>query len=247
MKLPAELRNMIYNHVLADPSGIHLAAAFKKRRRTVERVSVELESHCAQPHYCDPLKAADNIRNQLEEPTVLLPALLAVSKQTYFEGRQILYSNEFTFTDSHALYCFLINLGPTGAKQLKSLRLKNWGYGRTLKTYNHACFAVLNWATELEAFRIDTTYRDTSNPKLAADQLYRDAFSWLEAFGMAKGKFDAGVDVLQLQSNCAVSHADNEEQFFESLRELLRIRQQTIMGKTGGQMKRKKTVKEVDV
>jgi hypothetical protein len=63
-----------------------------------------------------------------------------VSKQIHQEAVDTLYGkNEFIFTDSFALYNFMINLGPRGAKHLKTLRLRGWLYGRATKAYNHSC------------------------------------------------------------------------------------------------------------
>jgi hypothetical protein len=254
MQLPSELRNMIYKHCLEDPSGINLVAAFRHKRRTVERVSEEAQASIGgRNHYYTASRINDEVRAKYEEPVTLVPALLAVSKQIYQEGRNILYSNEFIFADTFALYSFLINLGPAGAKYLKHLRLMDWGFGRATKAYNHSCFAVLVWATNLETLRLDKTSGYARKPRNAADQLYRDAFPWLEAIGAAKGKMDAGVDVLQIDAEAfdytywhqnsqrVVSGEEKRDQFFGALTRLLGAQQKRIM--VSG-VKKRKTAKE---
>jgi hypothetical protein len=141
MELPAEIRNMVYEYALTDPSGINLVGTFKHKRRTVERVSAKCEADISQDRdYSDSFLINDSIRSQHEKPAPLVPSLLAVSKQIHQEAVDTLYGkNEFIFTDSFALYNFMINLGPRGAKHLKTLRLRGWLYGRATKAYNHSC------------------------------------------------------------------------------------------------------------
>jgi hypothetical protein len=89
-------------------------------------------------------------------------------------------------------------LGPSGAKQLKTLRIRGWLTGRGLKAYNHCCFAVLAWATNLTAFYLDCQVGQYRDITFGADQIYRDAFPWLEAVGRAQGRFDAALDIIKL-------------------------------------------------
>jgi hypothetical protein len=245
---------MIYTYCLEDPSGINLVAAFKHKRRTVGRVSEEVQANIGgRNHYYTASRINNDVRTKYKEPVTLVPALLAVNKQIYQEGRDILYGNEFICADTFALYSFLINLGPAGAKKLKHLRLMGWSFGRATKAYNHSCFAVLVWATNLETLRLDKTSGYARKPKNAADQLYRDAFPWLEAIGAAKGKMDAGVDVLQIDAEAfdyaywhqssqrVVSGEEKREQFFEALTRLLGAQQKRIMAST---VKKRKIAKD---
>jgi hypothetical protein len=141
MELPAEIRNLIYEYTLTTPSGINLVGTFKHKRRTVERISTKCQADFTQYRgYSAGHVMNDSIRNQHEKPTALVPSLLAVNKQIHQEATDILYGkNEFIFTDSFALYNFMINLGPTGAKRLKTVRIQGWLDGRAMKAYNHSC------------------------------------------------------------------------------------------------------------
>jgi hypothetical protein len=235
MELPAEIRNMIYTYALTDSSGINLQATFKHKRRTVERISAECQEKLS-----GYMKMSDAVRAEVEEPMPLAPSLLAVSKQIHSEGLDILYGNEFIFADSFALYAFLINVGPACAKHLKTIRLLGWGWGRAMKAYNHSCFAVLVWATNITAFHVDAYTH-------SAQQLYRDAFPWLEAIGSAKGKADAAVDVLHL-SEAALryyhrsnTHEDKVKAFKAELSKFLDNQQKRVMAKP---VKKRKLNKE---
>ncbi len=139
------------------------------------------------------------VRKENPEPMPITPALLSVNKQIYQEARDIFYGNEFVFADTFALYAFLINLGPQGAKYLKTLRLLTWGCGRAMKAYNHSCFALLAWAPNVTAFHIDAQRPGWSRAaKSYSEQIYRDGFPFLEAIGRARGKADAAIDVLKI-------------------------------------------------
>jgi hypothetical protein len=256
MQLPSELRNIIYGYALEDPSGIHFVATFKHRRRTVERVSAEAQSQVVNhSRYHTMNRINDEAQADCDEPVALVPSLLAVSKQIYQEGHDILYNNEFIFADTFALYSFMINLGPTGAKHLTHLRLMRWGTGRVTSSYNHSCFAVLVWAINLKTLRLDKPSDYARDAKNAANKFYRDAFPWLEAVGIAKGKVDAGVDVLKIDAEAfnyaywrqnnqlALSGEKKREQYFEQLSGLLGAQQKRIMATP---VKKKKATKDAD-
>jgi len=202
MDLPAEIRNMIYGYTLSDPDGINLAGTFKHRRRTVQRISAKCQSENSRGRIYPNLYLTEEHCNAYNDPVPLTPALLAVSRQIHHEGIDVLYGNDFIFTDSFALYSFMLNLGPDGAKNLKNVHILGWHDGRAMKAYNHSCFATLAWATNLTALHIDAPMGSYRAPKDGAHQLYRDAFPWLEAVGAAKGKPDAALNLLQLGENC---------------------------------------------
>ncbi|KAF1936425.1 hypothetical protein EJ02DRAFT_459542 [Clathrospora elynae] len=250
MQLPAEIRNLIYGYALIDPFGIHLVGKFIHKRRTVERISAECQDKVSR--YQRRTNIMSKFRAQYENYASLVPSLLAVSKQVHREGLDILYSNEFIMADSFALYAFLINLGPAKAKHLKTIRLMGWGYGRTMKAYNHSCFAVLVYATNITALHIDAEADWYSAVKRGADQIYRDLFPWLEAVGIAKGKFDAAVDVLHLGDEylspyCSstgrevLSRNQEIEEFKAKLGKLLGAQQKRVMAKT---VKKRKVTKD---
>jgi hypothetical protein len=152
-----------------------------------------------------------------------------------------LYNNELIFSDSAALYSFMLNISTTSAKQLKHIRLKDWAHGRGIKAYNHACFAVLTQATDLKTLHLDKMGGWANTPPGSASKFYRDAFPWLEAVAAAKGKCDAGVDVLRLEPkffdyahwhrNTHANKTTDEKiiEFLEALRKLLGAQQQRVM------------------
>jgi hypothetical protein len=161
-----------------------------------------------------------------------------VNKQIYKESVDMLYSNEFIFADSAALYSFLINLGPASSKHLKTIRLIKWGSSLASKACNHSCFAVLVWATNLTTFHMEArpcrSWRAT--PKRDAEQLYRNAFPWLEAFGAAKGKPDAAVEILRLGNKFFMGGYSPGE--FLSQEEIIEKFQATLSKLLGAQQKR---------
>ncbi|KAF1846923.1 uncharacterized protein K460DRAFT_413745 [Cucurbitaria berberidis CBS 394.84] len=253
MQLPAEIRNMIYSYALTDPSGINFVATTKHKRRTVERVSEETQSGLSRGWYRRG-RINDQVRAQYKEPVSLVPSLLAVSAQVYFEAQDVLYGNEFVFADTSALYSFLINLGPSGAKRLKTLRLLGWSYGRASKAYNNACFAVLVWATNITAFHVDAFHGWFRSIQTGADRIYRDAFPWLEAMGREAGKADAAVDVLRInarilrtwQCNGTSQLVTDEQRYAEfkaMLSKLLAGHQKRVMAKPS---KKRKVSKDVE-
>jgi hypothetical protein len=258
LQLPAEIRNIIYYYTLADASGIMLMGTFKHRRRTVQRVSAETLSRLRDAgsyRYSSSNRVKDDERADSKEQVALVPSLLPVCKQIYKESCDILYGNEFIFSDSFALYSFLINLGPSCLKRLKHLRIIEWAYGRGMKGYNHSCFAALVWATNIETFHLDSLTCRSDDAKGAATQFYRNAFPWLEAIGVAKEKVDFGADVLQLSldwldhnyhphlSQRAVSCEEKRDQFREQLSKLLGAQQKRVMA-APTEKKTKKVAKE---
>ncbi|KAH6642185.1 hypothetical protein C7974DRAFT_384994 [Boeremia exigua] len=239
LQLPAEIRNMIYTYALTDPSGIKFVAVQRNRRRCVERVSDKTFNQVS--NYRSPYQSNKINSDANERAASLVPSLLATNKQIYQEGCDILYGNELVFADTVALYAFMINLGPGSASHLRKMRLTGWGRGRTSKAYNNACFAVLIWATNLEKLYIDSTFSYYRLPKLCAQQIYRDAFPWLEAVGRAKKKADAALEVLEVAAGSLrggyygsqnVTDAERRKTFNDELRRNLYWHQKCVMPKT---------------
>jgi hypothetical protein len=221
LDLPAEIRNQIYGLCLFDPAGVYLASTTKRYRRTVERVSED--TYRVEP-YGSPMltdsssSISDNDddedqegekkkekEKEKEKPSdtihPLVPALLALNKQIYQESREVLYSNDFYMGDTLAMHSFLVDIGPRAATLLKRVALIHWGEGRGVhKAYNHAAFAALSSATNLEDFIMYEYMSYRTDPKAVATQFYRDAFPWLEAMGSTKGMLEAGVDIINIAS-----------------------------------------------
>ncbi|KAF3032811.1 hypothetical protein E8E12_002825 [Didymella heteroderae] len=247
LRLPAEIRNMIYSYALVDPSGVKFVAVQRNKRRCVERVSNKTFSQVAGSRtYYQSNRINDDAD---EQATELSPSLLAVNKQIHREACDILYSNELIFADPIALYAFMINLGRDGsASRIKTMRLKGWGHGRTSKAYNNSCFAVLRDAKNLEKFYIDCTVGWYRQPKNAAQQIYRDAHPWLEDVGRVKGKFDAALDVLEVSAeslgrnywNASQNQSDAQRRkaFNDELRRNLELQQKRVMVSMSGKKRK---------
>jgi hypothetical protein len=246
MELPAEIRNTIYEYALFDPSGMNFIGIYKHSRRDVDRVSAQCLAAMTQAGWSDSIHINDGVRKNHEKPVALVPSLLGVNKQIHKEGVDILYGkNEFVFQDSFALHNFLINLGPSGAKHLKTIRVLGWLHGRCRKEYNHSCFALLASATNITALHLISQIGGYSPSKYGAGQLYCSAFPWMEAVGMAKGKVDAVIDIIKFDkgrchsgfdpvpNTCLVDkdkHSEEEyAEFKATLRKLLVAQQQRVM------------------
>ncbi|CAE7022840.1 hypothetical protein CFE70_003201 [Pyrenophora teres f. teres 0-1] len=257
MLLPAEIRNIIYDYTLADPLGINLVATIHNRRRQAQRIPASLQKNISRGLYYKITSSTDtDTVAQDDEPAPLVPALLTVCKQIHSEGKDVLYGNDFVFADSLALYAFMINLGASGAKHIKKITLRGWLDGRATKCYNHCCFAALVSATNLTSFVIETPSSYHRSPQPLAHQLYRDAFPWLEAVGAAKGKVDAGLDVVQLGDDFfrrSWGHhpytgrkEEQVEEFKSELGKLLGAQQLRVMGTAPRREMKDAEIVEVD-
>ncbi|KAF2659692.1 hypothetical protein K491DRAFT_775399 [Lophiostoma macrostomum CBS 122681] len=245
LELPAEIRNMIYGLCFTDPQGVFLISNTVRYRRTVARaprsyvqnvlddVSNEFATPAPKP------KAASKIA---EEPRTLIPSLLAVNKQINKEGRDILYNNHFHVHDPLTLHSFLVDVTHRAAPLLKTITLRHWGGWRGMqKAYNHACFTALVYATNLEKFKINGPMNCKPEPVWVARQIYRDGFSWLEALGSARGRFDAALDVLEVSDrpswnrwylrNKAFDPVKDTEDLKQELRRLLDMRTKSVKAK----------------
>lgn len=247
LRLPAEIRNMIYSYALVDPSGIKFVAVQRHRRRCVQRVSDKTFGQVARRSYYQSNMINDDADEQAVE---LFPSLLAVNKQIFHEACDILYGNEFVFADPIALYAFMLNIGRGGSVlRIKTMRLRGWGYSRTSKAYNNACFTSLREAENLEKFYIDCSVGWYRQPKNAAQQIYRDAHGWLEDVARVKGKFDAALDILEVSAeslgrNCWNASQDQSDgqrrgMFKDELRRNLEQHQKRVMASKSAKKKKK--------
>ncbi|KAK5136680.1 hypothetical protein LTR08_002333 [Meristemomyces frigidus] len=200
MRLPAELRDIIYEMALTDPAGITLIAKTKDFRRTVGRGDIpdrEYGGYYRRRRQPPP--------SQETKPALthdgLVPALLAVNKQIHSEALGYLYQQPLVFTDTHALHSFLCVIG-TNRAQATHLTVKGWGHGRgTHHAMNAAVFPLLGLCTKLETLFLDCEIGWIRNPQGLARQIFRDGHHFFEAYGSANGSKDAGVDVLELRES----------------------------------------------
>ena len=190
MKLPAELRNQIYGLALTDPVGIFLISKTKRYRRTVVR---------SMPFIGRPVHVTHSPVIADYDGPALVPNLLLLNQAIYAETQPILYSgNTFAVEDTMAMHAFLANIGPRNRANITVITLKGWGYSRAHKALNRPALTMLADAVNLRRLNLDCKIAWGLNPKRTAKQVYRDGFHWLEAVGAAKGKFDAGVDIVEL-------------------------------------------------
>lgn len=129
---------------------------------------------------------------------VLTPNILLLNQAIYAETQPILYAgNTFALEDTTALHAFLATIGPKNRATLTDLSIQGWGYTKAHKALNHPAFTLLAGAVNLGRLHLDCQI-SWGGPKRIARQLYRDGFHWLEAVGVAKGKCDAAVELIEI-------------------------------------------------
>ncbi|KAI7226869.1 hypothetical protein KC330_g8646 [Hortaea werneckii] len=207
MELPPEIRDLIYEFALTDSTGTAIVAHIQNKRRVASRR-----------------------RERVRSPRcVLVPALLAVSKQLHKEAVGFLYQSPLIFKDPHALHSFLAGIGSHRA-YVRDVLLQQWGYGRgTKNAMNYAAFPLLGLCTNLSSLTIEKGIGLRTQPEKIAELVYRNTHFFLEAYGMAKGRKDAAVDVIVLDAPSYYPYPDKEclskeerrERFRVALRELL--------------------------
>jgi hypothetical protein len=210
MELPPELRDMIYEMALTEGDGIGIATKAKAYRRTVCRALLNDDDYSYRWSERYRQRATGRgkpkpIQNPNEERQLhsLVPNLLAVSKQIHHEAVDILYGQELRFHDSDALHRFLAIIGPGNQKRLQSVDIVNFCTGRNKRTLNHCAFMSLAGATNLKTLYINhAEFRSyQSSAKGFARMLYGNAHFFLEAYGVANGRRDAAVDVIQIDED----------------------------------------------
>ena len=204
MRLPAELRNQIYDLALTDPGVISLGSKIKRHRRTVRR-----------------LGPGDS----------LVPKILRLNRAIYAEAQPILYANNtFAVEDTKAMHAFLANIGPKNRANITELTVRDWGYTRGYKSLRHPALTMLVDAVNLTRLHLDCQILYNAEPKKIAKHLYQDGFHWLEAVGVGKGRFDAAVDIVEIPDrrlnyrhpwHCKLTSDELKEEFRAELRRLL--------------------------
>lgn len=185
MSLPAELRDEIYELVLTDCNGIFVVSTFKKNRRTAARAVV----------VTDHRNRFNKIRVDRANP--VFPALLAVSKQIHSESVGFLYHRRVSFYDTQALHAFLATVG-SHRQFVRHVVIRSFGYGQGVsRAMDVAAFPLLGLCTDLRVLKFDCRIGYRTLPSKIAPRIHRDAHHFLEAFGSAKGRADAAVDILE--------------------------------------------------
>jgi len=201
MELPPELRDMIYEMALIDEDGISIVAKTKAYRRTVYRAIIHDElGHRSRRRGSTRRTTEDGGKDSV--PKKLVPNLLAVSKQIYNETVNILYGQEFTFQDTDALHRFLGIIGLQNQQRLHHINLNSFCTSRNMKAINHCAFMTLAGATNLKTLVLNNyQFRYYSCAKGLARGLFMNMHFFLEAYGAAHGRMDAGIDVIQLDED----------------------------------------------
>lgn len=198
MELPPELRDMIYEIALTEADGISIVSKTKAYRRTVCRAANYDSDSCRylrQGTTCQ--TTGDEIKMK-----VLVPNLLAVSKQIHNETINMLYGHDFAFEDTDALHRFLVGIGPRNQQRLRRIEVKSFCTGRNTRAINHCAFMSLAGATNLKTLILNNyEFRHCSSPKGLARSIYSNAHSFLEAYGAAHGRKDAAIDIIELDED----------------------------------------------
>lgn len=204
MDLPGELKNKIYDQALKHHEPIILVTKTKQHRHVIQfGMDHDFDRGTPRPHWGYmvrkvPYRPATGIAKPF-----IVPNLLAVSRQVYAEAQPILYGgNVFILKDPAVLHTFCAKIGPRNCAALKELVLKEYGYSGVSKAMNHAAFTMLAsaGAVNLNRIHLDCDVHCFGG-KLIAKTMMRDGHFWFEAVGLAKGKWDAAVDMLDPGSN----------------------------------------------
>jgi hypothetical protein len=141
-------------------------------------------------------------------PNSFSPNILAVSKAIHSEAASFLYSQRIIVADNYALLSFLNQIGREYTAMLRFISVKEWCLGRAHRSINFPAMTLLAGATNLECLDIDcrlgyfSSSWGTGKKQLVAHRVarktFRDCYPWLEAIGKAKGKTDAGVEIIRI-------------------------------------------------
>ncbi|KAH9845445.1 hypothetical protein Tdes44962_MAKER06654 [Teratosphaeria destructans] len=204
MLLPAELRDVIYELALTDPSGVALASTTKDYRRTVTRIPSSSASGYRYRgrrwrHGRHDSQQSQRSQTRGAKPNQLVPSLLAVSKAVHAEAVGWLYQQPIIVSDNYALHSFLASIG-SHRTQVTDIVVRGWGEGRGAhKAMNYCAFAMLSTCTNLKSLFLDCEIGYVRRPYRLARQIFRDANVWLDAYGARHGSKDAAVDMLELR------------------------------------------------
>ncbi|KAF2490083.1 hypothetical protein BU16DRAFT_531421 [Lophium mytilinum] len=256
LSLPAELRNIIYEHALVDGNGVHLIAKTEHYRRVVIRenpVTNVVNGPFGRVRYRNGFPHPYGGSNEEEDeeesskPISFVPSLLAVNRQICAEALPILYSNKFMLEDTTALHSFMADLRPKTRELLEDVTIQGWGYTKAHKALNHPGLTMLSGAVNLKRLHFQCRIGWGNNVRKVARQVYRDGFHWLEAVGVAKGNYDAAVDLISLaefthhrspwripNEEDAVDQAAKMEAFGDELRKLLSYKKPSSSRKSEG-------------
>lgn len=218
MKLPAELRNKIYEECLTDGDAIFVTSKQRSFRRAAVRTT---QKECTAIYGYRRRRYRWNHLMQIDEPAPeepqtfkpLIPNILAVSKTIYDEAVRILYRQPIIIADTRALLDFTTMMSPRTAGMLRDITILTWCGSRAQKCVNYPAMALLAAVGVVNLERLDLDCRlgnfwywayprNGRDVKAAgirlARKVYRDCYPWLYAVGAAKGDIDGAFKVLRI-------------------------------------------------
>ncbi|KIW06448.1 uncharacterized protein PV09_02892 [Verruconis gallopava] len=237
MRLPAELRNKIYEYALSDKDPIYVSSRTKGYRRWAQRCT-ETEISPQFVSRWTRYRHRQDGENKNEDPSdrrALVPNLLAVSKTIHDEAGSFLYGQRIVIADNYALMAFLLQIGPTHVRMLRDLTIIEWCGGRAHKSINFPAIAMLAPATDLRRLNIScsvgyfSSYSWGTGKKQeiahrVARKIFRDCYPFLQAYGTAKRDMTAAVNVIEIdENNFRYASADKEKEMEKFRTELGRL------------------------
>ena len=192
------MRDEIYRHALTDAEELFLIARTRQYRRTAQ-IAAPIDARDARRRHRYWSPSPDTVANQ-DSTWVpkLVPNILALSRRVHDEAQPILYGrNVFALDDTAALHAFIASIGPKNCATLRELQINGWGFSRAHKAINHPAFTILGQAVNLRRLHIKCQIH-WGNPTEVARQIYRDGHHWFHTLAIAKGRVDAGVDILDI-------------------------------------------------
>lgn len=222
MKLPAELRNKIYEECLTNDDAIYITSKQRSFRRVAVRTTpsacTAISGYRRRTYYrwSHDRQRAEQVPGEGEAFKPLVPNILAVSKTIYDEAVHILYGQPITLTDTRALLDFTTMMTPKTAGMLRDITVLSWCDSRAQKSVNYPAMALLAAAgvVNLERLNLDCKLnyfwswgyqqgREDDKPiaRRVARKVYRDCYPWLYAVGIAKGDIYGALEVLRISDN----------------------------------------------
>ncbi|KAF2445144.1 hypothetical protein P171DRAFT_485210 [Karstenula rhodostoma CBS 690.94] len=209
LKLPGEIRNMIYQHALTAANN-HI---------DIHRARDEETSALTKP-----VRMSSGSRKNTSKDIAL--HLLRVNKQIREEATPLLYSqNNFNFRNARDLSSFL----GRHALHVRDLsRIVVWDSldlrGNVIAAqYMEMAFSLLVFAENLESLEltVDLYGKTDDQIRSAVGSFYRMARNWLQAVGIRKGDKLAAMNILTINSNRSWIQEERHLQLFVKFRDIL--------------------------
>lgn len=173
---------MIYKLALIDADGIEMVNRTTNNLVRPRRGRCECDSH---------IRPIDPIYAPLPK---LSQALLQFNLQVNSEATPTLYAQSISFDDLSSLHSFLTLIGAHHRALLTDITLQRFNRDRSLhNNFN----PLLRDALDLQRFFIKLNHVSNTMHRLASI-FDSKGYGWFRAYGAAKGRPDAILDILQL-------------------------------------------------